>query len=53
MDGDLRFSELAFGCLRICFLASFGHGDNSLGKIDFGCDATTKDSLVRAGAFPL
>jgi hypothetical protein len=53
MNGNLRFGKFAFAvrCLRFCLLASFGHGDNSLWKIDFGCDATTKDILVRASSF--
>ena len=53
MDGDLRFGKFAFAlrCLRFCFLASFGHGDNSPWMFDFGCDATTKDSLVRQTHF--
>jgi hypothetical protein len=52
VNGNLRFGEFAFalGCLRFCLLACFGHGGNSLWKIEFGCDATTRDSLVRASS---
>src|SRR5579863_6408004 len=52
MHRNLRFRQLVFRRLRVCFLASFGHGENSPSKIDFGCDATTRDSLIRASAFP-
>ena len=46
VNGNLRFGEFvrAPGCLRFCFLANFGHGSNSLWRIDFDCDATTRNS---------
>jgi hypothetical protein len=53
MNSDLGFGEFVLRCLRFCFLTSFGHGDNSPGKIDFGYDATTRDSLVRNGSFQM
>src|ERR1700676_1441639 len=55
MNGNLRFGEfaLAVRCLRFCFLASFCHGYNSPSEIDFGCDATTRNNLVRATSLPL
>jgi hypothetical protein len=53
VNGNLRFRKFAFAlrCLRFCFLASFCHGDNSPCMFDFGCDATTKDSLVQTVSF--
>ena len=53
VNGNLRFGEFVLtpGCLRFCFLANFGHGSNSLWRIDFDCDATTRNSLVRASSF--
>src|SRR5580700_6699669 len=50
MHSDLSFGEFVLRCLRFYFLASFCHGDNSPWKIDFGCDATTRDSPVRKGS---
>jgi hypothetical protein len=54
MDRDLRFRKFAFAlrCLRVCLFASFGHGENSPSKIDFGCDSTKKDCSVRANSYP-
>src|SRR5580704_12356616 len=52
MYRNLRFRQLVFRRLSVCFLASFGHDENSPSKTDFGCDAITRDSLIRASAFP-
>ncbi len=53
VNGNLRFGKFAFAvrCLRFCFLASFGHGDNSPCMFDFGCNTKTRNGLVRASSF--
>src|SRR6266513_248280 len=52
VNGNLRFGELllALRCFR--FLTCFGYVGNSPSKIDYGCDATTRNDLIRASSFP-